>query len=132
MDSTWDAMAQQLAPLVLIMGVFYFLLIRPQQQKAKEHDDLVKGLKRGELVVTSSGLFGRIVEVKDQEVMLEIAPNVRVRYDRTKIGSCVAGLAVTAYASFAKRSWRQRHSQFAKRSWRQGIASLRSGAGVQA
>ncbi len=89
MDSTWDAMAQQLAPLVLIMGVFYFLLIRPQQQKAKEHDDLVKGLKRGELVVTSSGLFGRIMEVKDQEVMLEIAPNVRVRYDRTKIAAVV-------------------------------------------
>ena len=89
MDSTGNALIQQLAPLVMIMAVFYFLLIRPQQQKAKEHDDLIKGLKRGELVVTSSGLFGRIVEIKDNEVMLEIAPNVRVRYDRMKIANVV-------------------------------------------
>ena len=90
MDSTsGNALIQQLAPLVMIMAVFYFLLIRPQQQKAKEHDDLIKGLKKGELVVTSSGLFGRIVELKDQDVTLEIAPNIRVRHDRSKIASTV-------------------------------------------
>lgn len=79
----------QVLPLALILAVFYFLLIRPQQQKAKEHEDFVKGLKRGELVVTSSGLFGRIVELRDHDVMLEIAPNVRVRYERSKISSAV-------------------------------------------
>ncbi len=79
----------QFVPLALILAVFYFLLIRPQQQKAKEHEDFVKGLKRGELVVTSSGLFGRIVELRDQDVTLEVAPNVKVRYERSKISGAV-------------------------------------------
>lgn len=79
----------QMLPLALILAVFYFLLIRPQQQKAREHDDLIKALKKGEMVVTSSGLFGRIVELRDHDVMLEIAPNVRVRYERSKIASLV-------------------------------------------
>lgn len=81
-----DALMQML-PLAMILAVFYFLLIRPQQQKAKEHEDFVKGLKRGELVVTTSGLYGRVVELKDEEVLLEIAPNVRVRYERSKIAA---------------------------------------------
>jgi preprotein translocase subunit YajC len=79
----------QLAPMAMILGVFYFLLIRPQQQKAKEHEDFVKGLKKGDLVVTSSGLYGRIVDIKEDDVTLEIAPNVRVRYERTKIAGAV-------------------------------------------
>ena len=79
----------QMVPLAMILAVFYFLLIRPQQQKAKEHEDFVKGLQRGELVVTSSGLYGRIAELKDEEVLLEIAPNVRVRYERSKIAAAV-------------------------------------------
>jgi len=79
----------QMVPLVMILAVFYFLLIRPQQQKAKEHEDFVKGLKRGELVVTSSGLYGRIVDLKDEEVTLEIAPNVKVRYERSKIAGAI-------------------------------------------
>jgi len=83
-----DAMIQML-PLVMILAVFYFLLIRPQQQKAKEHEEFVKGLKKGELVVTSSGLFGRIVDLKDNDVTLEIAPNVKVRYERSKIAGAV-------------------------------------------
>jgi preprotein translocase subunit YajC len=83
-----DALMQML-PLALILAVFYFLLIRPQQQKAKEHEDFIKGLKRGEMIVTSSGMFGRIVELRDNDVTLEIAPNVRVRYERSKIASPV-------------------------------------------
>ncbi len=83
----------QMVPLVMILAVFYFLLIRPQQQKAKEHEDFVKALKRGELVVTASGLFGRIVEMKDDEVTLEIAPNVRIRHERSKIAAPAAGSA---------------------------------------
>jgi len=88
----------QFVPLALILAVFYFLLIRPQQQKAKEHDDLIKGLKRGEMVVTASGLFGRIVELRDTDVMLEVAPNVRVRYERSKIASIVKAAAASGKA----------------------------------
>jgi preprotein translocase subunit YajC len=87
----------QFVPLALILAVFYFLVIRPQQQKAKEHEDFVKGLKKGELVVTQSGLFGRVVEIRDHDVTLEIAPNVKVRYERLKISA-----AATAAGSASK------------------------------
>ncbi len=77
----------QFIPLLMILAVFYFLLIRPQQKRAKEHEDFVKGLKRNDKVVTNSGLFGKIVEVREKDVMLEVAPNVKVRYERSKISA---------------------------------------------
>ena len=75
-----------LAPLLLVFAVFYFLLVRPQQKRAKEHKALVDGLKRNDKVVTSSGIFGRILEVAEQSVVLEIAPNVSIRLERSQIG----------------------------------------------
>lgn len=83
----------QMAPLAMILAVFYFLLIRPQQQKAKEHDDFVAGLKRGDQVVTSGGLYGRITELREHDVTLEIANNVRVRYERSKIAGAAKASA---------------------------------------
>jgi len=77
------------APLVLIFVVFYFLLIRPQQQKAKEHRVMLANMKRNDEVVTAGGLYGKIVALTDKIVTLEIAPNVRVRVDRPQIGSLV-------------------------------------------
>lgn len=88
----------QLIPLVMILGVFYFLLIRPQQQQAKQHETFVKDLKKGEFVVTASGLFGRIVELRDNEVTLEIAPNVRVRHERSRIAAAVKADGTAAKA----------------------------------
>lgn len=90
-----EAVLQQVAPLALILAVFYFLLIRPQQQKAKEHDDYLAGLKRGDVIVTSSGLHGRIVELGEHDVTLEIASGVRVKHERSKI----AGSAKAAGAA---------------------------------
>jgi preprotein translocase subunit YajC len=67
-------------PLVLIMGVFYFLLIRPQQRKMKEHQDLISKVSRGDTVVTSGGLIGKVVKVTDdKELLVEIGENVKVR-----------------------------------------------------
>jgi preprotein translocase subunit YajC len=77
----------QFAPLVLIFVVFYFLLIRPQQQKAKEHRTMLANLKRNDEVITSGGLYGKVVTLNDKIVTLEIAPNVRVRVDRPQIAS---------------------------------------------
>jgi preprotein translocase subunit YajC len=73
-------MVMQLAPLLLIFAVFYFLLIRPQQKKQKEHRAMMAGLKRGDRVITAGGIIGKIVTVKEgvDEVEVEIAPNVRV------------------------------------------------------
>ena len=76
-----------LAPLVLIFVVFYFLLIRPQQQKQKEHRTMLDNLKKNDEVITSGGLYGRVVTLDKNVVTLEIAPNVRERVDRPQIGS---------------------------------------------
>jgi preprotein translocase subunit YajC len=75
------------APLILIFVVFYFLLIRPQQQKAKEHREMLANLKRNDEVVTSGGLYGKVVAISDRVITLEIAPNVKVRVDRPQIAA---------------------------------------------
>jgi preprotein translocase subunit YajC len=75
------------APLVLVFVVFYFLLIRPQQQKAKEHRQMLDNIKKNDEVITSGGLYGKVVAVDPRIVTLEIAPNVRVRVDRPQVAS---------------------------------------------
>ena len=77
---------EQMLPLVLILVVFYFLLVRPQQKRASEHKAFVAALKKNDQVVTVGGLHGRIVDVSEDVVTLEIAPNVIVRHDRAQIG----------------------------------------------
>lgn len=75
----------QILPIVLIFVVFYFLLIRPQQRRLKAHQELVAGLKRGDVVVTGGGLIGKVRTVQDDEVRVELAPNVEVRVVRSTI-----------------------------------------------
>ena len=84
-------MIMQFAPLILIFVVFYFILIRPQQRKMKEHRDMLGQLKRGDRVVTGGGLVAKITNVKEgsDEIEAEIAPNVRVTLVRTTIGSVI-------------------------------------------
>ena len=84
-------MVMQLAPLILIFVVFYFLLIRPQQKKMKEHRAMLGTLKRNDRVVTAGGLVGRIASVKEgsDEIEVEIAPNVKVLVVRGTISSVV-------------------------------------------
>jgi preprotein translocase subunit YajC len=69
-------------PLILIFVIFYFLLIRPQQKKAKEHQQFLANLKKGDAVITSGGLYGTITGMTDTVVTLEIADNVRVKVAR--------------------------------------------------
>lgn len=81
------AVLMQLLPLVLIFGVFYFLLIRPQQKKAKEHKAMLMAVKRGDRVLTAGGIIAQVTKVKDgvDELEVEIAPNVRVNVLRATI-----------------------------------------------
>lgn len=73
-------------PLILIFVVFYFLLIRPQQKKAKQHRELVQQLKRGDRVLTGGGIIGQVSKlVDDNEIELEIAPSVKVRLLRSAV-----------------------------------------------
>ena len=77
-------------PLILMFAIFYFLLIRPQQKKAKQHRELVATLKKGDRVVSSGGLHGTVTGLTDDVVTVEIAPKVRVKISRGSI-SGVAG-----------------------------------------
>jgi len=74
-------------PLIIIFVVFYFLLIRPQQKKQKEHQEMISTLELGNEVVTAGGLLGKIVEIGDQYLQLEISEGVKVKVQRTTIGS---------------------------------------------
>lgn len=74
-----------LLPLALMFVIFYFLLIRPQQKRAKEHKTMLEALKRGDEIVTSGGLQGRITGLDDTTLTVEIAKDVRVRVDRQAI-----------------------------------------------
>ena len=79
------AQVLQFAPIILIVVVFYFLLIRPQQQRAKQHQATVSAVKRGDTVVLSSGLIGKVVRVEDAELGLEIAQGVTVKVVKSMI-----------------------------------------------
>jgi preprotein translocase subunit YajC len=81
----------QLLPLVLIFVVFYFFLIRPQQQRAKQHKTTLESLRRGDRVVTGGGIIGTVAKVvSDSEVTVDIAENVRVRVLRSTITQVLA------------------------------------------
>ena len=84
--------AMSFLPLVLVFVVFYFLLIRPQQQKAKEHRTLLDNLKKNDEVITSGGLYGKVISLADEVVTLEIAPNVRVRCSRPQISNVLSAV----------------------------------------
>lgn len=79
-------------PLILIFVIFYFFLIRPQQRKAKEHKKMVEALRRGDQVLTQSGIFGKVTKVKDgdDELEIEIAKDVRIRLLRSAVASVIS------------------------------------------
>ena len=81
----------QFVPLILIFAIMYFLLIRPQQKKVKEHAAMVKALRRGDQVVTQGGVIGKVVKVKDDgEVEVEIADGVKVRVVQSTIATVMS------------------------------------------
>ena len=81
----------QFIPLLLIFGIMYFLLIRPQQKKMKEHQAMVTSLRRGDKIVTAGGMFGKVVKVHDEgEVEVEIADGVKVRMVKSTIAQVVS------------------------------------------
>ena len=78
-------------PLILIFGIMYFLLIRPQQKKLKEHKAMIEALRRGDQVVTQGGIVGKVVKIRDEgEVEVEIAEGVKVRVLRGTIAQVLS------------------------------------------
>ncbi|MBW4708481.1 preprotein translocase subunit YajC [Roseobacter sp. YSTF-M11] len=81
----------QFVPLILIFAIMYFLLIRPQQKKVKEHQAMVSALRRGDQVVTQGGIVGKVAKVKDDgELELEIADGVKVRVIQSTIATVLS------------------------------------------
>ncbi|MEM8729805.1 MAG: preprotein translocase subunit YajC [Pseudomonadota bacterium] len=81
----------QFLPLILIFAIMYFLLIRPQQQKVKQHKAMVEALRRGDQVVTQGGLIGKVAKVKDDnEVEVELTEGVKVRVVRSTIAQVLS------------------------------------------
>lgn len=76
-------------PLIIIFAIFYFLLIRPQQRKAKQHKQLLADLRKGDKVVSSGGLHGLITGMSDDVLTVEISPKVRVKVSRGSIAGVV-------------------------------------------
>ena len=76
---------EQMLPLVLVFAIFYFLLIRPQQKRAKEHKALLAGIKRGDRIVTGGGIIGTVTKATDDELTVELAENIRVRVTRDSV-----------------------------------------------
>lgn len=84
-----------IAPLVAVFAIFYFLVMRPQQQRAKQHKEMLENLRRGDTVVTAGGIVGRVSKVRDDgEVVVEISDGVQVRVVKgtlTEVRSKTAG-----------------------------------------
>jgi len=76
-----------LVPIILMFVIFYFLLIRPQQKKAKSHQEMINNLKKGDRVVTSGGIYGRITNLDERSATVEIAEKVRVKITRGSVAS---------------------------------------------
>ena len=89
------ALLIQMAPIVLVLGIFFFLVIRPQQRERQKREHMLSSLKKGDRVITSGGLIGTIVNLGDQTVVLKIADSVRVECLR----SAVTGLRDEAKAA---------------------------------
>lgn len=86
-QGTQQVLFTTVLPLAALFAVFYFLLIRPQTKKAAEHQKMLGALKRNDEVVTTGGMIGRITDIGERVVVIEIANNVRVRVERAQIAA---------------------------------------------
>lgn len=78
-----------IVPLIFMFAIFYFLLIRPQQKKAKEHRALLDAIKKGDQVITAAGMHGKVTSIDDTIVTLEVANGVNVKFNKGHIASIV-------------------------------------------
>jgi preprotein translocase subunit YajC len=90
-------------PLILMFVIFYFLLIRPQQKKTKEHKQMIDNLKTGDRVITSGGLHGRITGVSESTLTVEIAEKVRVKVNRGSVSALMQTGSAPAAAKKDKK-----------------------------
>lgn len=87
MDAQQGSMVSSLVMLALMFGIFYFFLIRPQQVQQKKRKEMLDSLRKGNTVITIGGIYGQIVDVKDDNLVPQIADNVRIRTVRGAVSS---------------------------------------------
>jgi preprotein translocase subunit YajC len=95
------AILVNIAPLIFMIAIFWFLVIRPQQQRVKAHRAMIDAVKKGDEVVTGGGLVGKVFKVSDQEVEIDLSPTVRVKALKSTLSS-VTPRGVAAPANDAK------------------------------
>jgi len=83
------SMIENLAPLLIIVAIFYFFIIRPQAKRSREHQDFLAKMKRGDAVLTASGMYGKVEGITDKFVTLEISEGVNVRILKSQIAASV-------------------------------------------
>ena len=83
-------------PFILIFIIMYFMVIRPQQKKTKEHQQMLNQLKKNDEVMTSGGIYGKVVALAENVVTLEVAANVRIRIHRPQIAAVITGEKITS------------------------------------
>jgi preprotein translocase subunit YajC len=81
----FDMLNSLIVPTMLIIGIMYFLMIRPQQKRLKEHRDMVASIRRGDTVVTSGGIIGKVTKVDENELQVEIADGVKIKVVRSTV-----------------------------------------------
>ena len=81
----FEALNSLLIPTILIIGIMYFLMIRPQQKRMKEHREMIAAITRGDQIVTSGGVIGKVTKVEDNELQVEIAEGVRIKILRSTV-----------------------------------------------
>jgi len=97
----FDMLNSLTVPTMLIIGIMYFLMIRPQQKRLKEHRDMVASIRRGDTVVTSGGIIGKVAKVDENELQVEIADGVKIKVVRSTVSE-VRGKGEVAPAAKAK------------------------------
>jgi preprotein translocase subunit YajC len=83
--SSTESLVWNFVPMILIMFVFYFLVFRPNEQKRKEQDDMIKGIKRNDNVLLNSGIYGVVVKIDNEDAFVEIADDVEIKVLKTSI-----------------------------------------------
>ena len=77
-------------PMAVVFVIFYFLMIRPQAKQRKQHQTLLQGLKKGDEIITSSGIYGKIAAIADNIATIEIAENIRIKMDKQQVATVKA------------------------------------------
>jgi len=84
-----DGLFSTLIMFMLIIGIFYFMILRPQQKRQKERQKLLEAIKKGDRVVTAGGMYGVIAGLDEKTVLVQVADNVKIKFERGSIGSIV-------------------------------------------